>query len=145
MLRKSSFLALAIALASLGTTATTAKAVDLCFSYQGGGSIVAKGFKVPRRNRCTPFNGFQVVGGGGFTGVGCTSADGAQMILSYRLQDDRRGPTGYFEAGTCRIPVSLTPGAGVGGCSGTAISAPGTAVHFVDVATIRLCNIDVPL
>lgn len=146
VLRKSLILMMALALG--GASASTAKAADLCFTYQNGGGIVAKGFRLPRKNKCAPFSGVQlgVTAPGAFSGVGCTSAAGDELILNYTLQDRNGGPAGYFEAGTCRIPVSLVPGSGVGGCSGTAISTPGgVAQHFVDVATIRFCNVDVPL
>jgi hypothetical protein len=61
---------------------------DLCISLNGTDTIVGKSFKVPKKNTCRPFVGFEE--GNGFytasvTGAACVAADGTAMGLNLVL------------------------------------------------------------
>lgn len=58
---------------------------DLCISLNGTDTIVGKNFKVPKKNTCRPFIGFEE--GNGFytatvTGAACVASDGTAMGLN---------------------------------------------------------------
>ena len=58
---------------------------DLCISLNGTDTIVGKSFKVPKKNTCRPFVGFEE--GNGFytatvTGAACVGSDGMAMGLN---------------------------------------------------------------
>jgi hypothetical protein len=61
---------------------------DLCISLNGTDTIVGKNFKVPKKNTCRPFVGFEQ--GNGFytatvTGAACVASDGTAMGLDLVL------------------------------------------------------------
>jgi hypothetical protein len=61
---------------------------DLCISLNGTNTIVGKNFKVPKKNTCRPFVGFEQ--GNGFytatvTGAACVASDGTAMGLDLVL------------------------------------------------------------
>lgn len=142
MLRKVRMLTAALAL--VGASVASSQAVDLCFDYSAGGSVVAKRFKIPTRNKCAPFNGVERVNeGGALTGSGCTNAAGDWLIINYSFHDHRIN-TSYFEAATCRVPLSIQPGGNPGICQGTYLATPGGSGRFNQYAQFYYCNVDVP-
>lgn len=114
---------LLVALALIGISVASAEAVDLCFEYAAGvDTIVGKGFKVPGKNKCAPFNGFQLGSHAGMvTGTGCRNAQGDWLLIHYTYHDhDQTFPQGsYFETGVCRVPLPIEPGGNSGDCAGT--------------------------
>ena len=81
---RTSTLALALVLGLGGLSL----ADDLCISLNGTATIVGKSFKVPKKNTCRPFVGFEQ--GSGFytatvTGAACVASDGTAMGLDLVL------------------------------------------------------------
>jgi hypothetical protein len=113
--------------AALSLVVSTAAHADLCFRYtkSGGGTVVARGAKVPAPNTCITLALYEVDGRygkglqGAATGSLCTDWAGATMIYHYTY-DGCLGPNRYFESATCRlqlrdgnVPTTF------GGCRGT--------------------------
>ena len=64
--------------------AERALAADLCIALNGTETVVGKSFKVPKKNTCRPFVGFEERNGSyaaTVTGDGCVAADGQAMGL----------------------------------------------------------------
>ena len=64
------------------------RADDLCVSLNGTDTIVGKNFRMPKKNTCRPFVGFEQ--GNGFytatvTGAACVGSDGTAMGLNLAL------------------------------------------------------------
>ena len=135
------FLAMALVMAS----APRASA-DMCFHYKnsGGGTLVARGAKLPPANGCQSFALYEREGQplspfthgleGAGTGSLCQDWAGATLVFQYTY-DACLGPTSYFESGTCRLQIqngNLPTTAS--SCRGTYIggSSIGTFAHFND-------------
>jgi len=74
--------------------------------------------------------------------MGCTSANGYDVILQY-TSHDWRSNTGYFETGTCRLIAPLAPDGKNGSCAGTYLTSPGgSPVHFYQLAHFQYCDVD---
>jgi hypothetical protein len=127
---------------------------DLCFHYQksGGGTLVAKGAKLPAPNTCETLPLFETDGGrggaagtkgleGAATGSICTDVAGATVIFHYTY-DGCLGPASYFESATCRLQLQNgNLPTTFGSCRGTANQS-----GFVDdSAILQSCdNVQVP-
>lgn len=146
MLHKSRLLMVALGLVCV--SATSAPALDLCFEYSTGGRSVGKKFKIPPKNQCKPFNGFEDRDYGGLlTGTGCTSATGEVFLLHYSFHDNNTTypQSSYFESGVCRVPLPIEPGGNSGACTGTVLSTPpDNHGRFDDFARFFVCNKAVP-
>jgi hypothetical protein len=128
-------------------TVAPAHAADLCLSipnFFGVTPLVGKGFRVPSRNRCKPFNGF-TLGSSGFpsfvVGTGCTSADGFAFHLAFTAHNTT---TGNPLTGSCSF---ILPGLGAGSCAGTdtvASSVNDEVFAQTSSASGQSCRIDVP-
>src|SRR5262245_54054698 len=70
---------------ALFASAAPARATDLCVQVSNyAGHLVGKGFKVPPKTKCKPFNGFTEPGmlfGAMAVGTGCRTADGSLFRL----------------------------------------------------------------
>src|SRR5437667_11172654 len=89
---------------------------DLCFHYKnsGGGTLVARGAKLPAINTCEPLALYEREGQppspinhgleGAATGSICQDWAGATVIFNYAY-DACMGPNSYFESGTCRLQL----------------------------------------
>jgi hypothetical protein len=78
---RSSTLVVALVLGLVGHSL----ADDLCVSLNGTDTIVGKNFKVPKKNTCKPFIGFEQRGGfytATVTGAACVASDGTAMGLN---------------------------------------------------------------
>ena len=132
---------------------------DMCMVLSGGGgTAVAKGFKleipaIPQQNTCQPFSGFEDGGAGGaFTGTGCVDANGGQLIVHYSYHNafPLRGRfSSYFESGFCRFTLAnsikdKSPGL----CRGTVVTSPdngyGRAAGFHATGQLFACDVNVP-
>lgn len=133
----------ALLVLALATFGTAAHAKDLCLTYSGGGTIVAKRFKAPRANRCVAVQGFERRANGAVvTGTACTSANGSTLQLSYSGHD-WAGASSYFETATCHIGLPVTvPQAAT--CTGTFISTPGGSGRFNQTTAVEPCDANVP-
>lgn len=139
--RRTLILALGFVLATVAMT----RAADLCLTipnFFGQTPLVGKGFQVPPKNKCKPFNGFTRGGFSSFVvGTGCTSADGFAFHLSFTAHNTASGDslTGY-----CGF---ILPGLGVGSCVGKeAIAAPLDNELFStsSSASGQPCTVNVP-
>lgn len=70
-------------------SACVAWAGDLCIDASGGQPpflenpiIIGRSFKLPKKNKCKPFNGVVVGFRSAVTGTACASADGTQVTMS---------------------------------------------------------------
>ena len=89
---------------------------DMCFHYKnsGGGTLVAKGAKLPPVNTCEPLALYEREGQppspfthgleGAATGSICQDWAGATVVFHYTY-DACMGPDSYFESGTCRFKL----------------------------------------
>jgi hypothetical protein len=145
MLRKDPRLVLALALVLV--TVVPVQARDLCLTipnFFGVAPLVGKGFRVPPRNRCKPFNGFTTAQAGLPTfvvGTGCTSADGFAFHLAFTAHTTT---TGNPVTGYCGF---ILPGLGAGSCVGTdaVASAPSDELFAqTSSASGQACTVDVP-
>ena len=138
---------LILVLALVLATAAAVQARDLCLTipnFFGAVPLVGKGFRVPPRNRCKPFNGFTQGGSGIPTfvaGTGCTSADGFAFHLAFTAHSTTSGNplTGY-----CAF---ILPGLGAGSCVGTetvASSVNDEIFSQTSSTSGQPCTIDVP-
>ena len=78
--------ALIAATAAFLATCTTASFADMCFRYQktGGGTLVAKGAKLPAVNTCEPLPMFESGGlAGAATGSICRDINDFTVIFHY--------------------------------------------------------------
>lgn len=143
MLRTGRILMTALGFLCLGLT--SARAADLCLSYDGGGGIiVGKAFRIPSPNKCKPFHGFEVGGLEGMvTGTGCTTSNGGSFILHYSYNNYFAYNGGnYAEGGTCNFQFHNDPIPSSGICRGTVVT--GSVGGFVQGASLFACNEDVP-
>jgi hypothetical protein len=104
-------------------------AADFCIHSTPVGLLVGKGFLVPPKNKCKPFNGF---GNGGMAvGTGCTTADGSIFRLQFVIH---RATENFTESGSCnfRLPLSCSD-IDRCNCWGTAI--------FPDLSSVTLHQI----
>jgi hypothetical protein len=93
--------------AALGLVAASSPGfgADICFHYlgTGGGTLVAKGAKLPAPNTCETlalFEKLQTGHEGAATGSICMDVNGATALFHYTYD----GCTGYyFESATCRL------------------------------------------
>jgi hypothetical protein len=97
------------------TTSAPAEA-DMCFHYKVslGGTLVARGAKLPAANTCDSFALYEREGQplnpathgleGAGTGSICQDVAGATVVFQYTY-DGCLGPTSYFESGTCRLKL----------------------------------------
>jgi hypothetical protein len=131
-----------MALGVVAMSAAGAHARDVCIDFSGGGTIVLKGFRVPGRNKCAAFGGFENRNGGAaLSGSGCTNATGTGLVVHYSAHD-RYINFFYSESGNCRVPLPLD---NYGTCSGTYTSLPnGSPTGFFQYGTFRYCDVDVP-
>ena len=149
---------LLIALGLACAWAANAKA-DMCMVLSGGGgTAVAKGFKleipaIPQQNTCQPFSGFEKDGqGGAFTGTGCVDMNGGQLIVHYSYHNAfplRGGFSSYFESGFCRFTLANSiKDKSSGLCRGTVVTSPdsgfGRVAGFHTDGQIFACDVDVP-
>ena len=80
---------------------------DMCFRYQtsGGGTLVAKGAKLPAVNTCEPLAMFENGGlAGAATGSICVDINDFTVLFHYTY-DACIGPGNYFESATCRLQI----------------------------------------
>ncbi len=79
-------LSLTVGLCAVGLllTSVASQAADYCVTFPGF-VIVGKGFKVPPKGNCKPWNGFSAQSGHNSpsNGTGCTSSDGSQLNLMF--------------------------------------------------------------
>lgn len=104
MFRKSLLLIGTLGLVATGSPDARA---DLCFRYQttGGGTLVARGAKLPAVNTCAPLAMFESGGlGGAATGSICVDINDFTIIFHYTY-DACIGPGNYFESATCRLQM----------------------------------------
>jgi hypothetical protein len=136
-----STLFLSAAAITLSVVTLSGAKADLCFRYgTGGGTLVAKGAKLPAQNTCDPL-GLVEVGlggrGGAATGSICRDQTDGRTIIFHYNYDACVGPGSYFESATCRLQLNNAndlPTAS-GGCRGTYGGGP-----FVDdTPVIDLC------
>jgi hypothetical protein len=135
-----------MALTLLAATATSARAVDLCWDYSNGGSMVAKDFRPPAKDKCKPFIGVERTSqGAGFSGMACTSDSGYNMIVHYTLHSGSWNQNvKYFEAGTCRVLLPIGPNSEHAQCYGSYSSAPDSVGKFYQHARFYFCDSPVP-
>jgi hypothetical protein len=143
LLRKgrTSILALGLVLAFVAA----AQAKDLCLSipnFFGQAPLVGKGFQVPPKNKCKPFNGFTQGSFSSFVaGTGCTSADGFAFHLAFTAHNTASGDT---LTGYCGF---ILPGLGAGSCVGTEAIAALLADELFSTtssASGQSCIVNVP-
>ena len=142
---------LILALGFVFATVATTRASDLCLNIESMFGIpiplAGKGFRVPPKNRCKPFNGFT---SGSFStfvvGTGCTSADGFAFHLSFTAHNT--GAESSFlpstVAGYCGF---ILPGLGAGSCRGTASfanEANDELFSWSSAASGQSCTVNVP-
>jgi|SRR6266568_1003209 hypothetical protein len=104
MLRKGLLLIAALGLIIASQSGARA---DMCFRYQvtGGGTLVAKGAKLPAVNTCEPLAMFENGGlAGAATGSICRDINDFTIIFHYTY-DACIGPGSYFESATCRLQI----------------------------------------
>jgi len=89
MFRRSIPVAAVLLLSFVVLLPVRARAADTCFTDSASLTLVAKGFKLPSRNKCTPVQG-QVYSFANasmepwvFTGAACTNAAGNMLRLNY--------------------------------------------------------------
>jgi hypothetical protein len=89
---------LGIAAAGLFLAPALSSATDYCITFPVSGFVVVgRGFAVPAKGQCKPWNGFSAQGGinSPSTGVGCTSSDGSHFNLTF-ITTFPQGPTATF-------------------------------------------------
>ena len=121
MLGKSAILAVALALGAVH--AATADAAGMCFRYADSDTFTVKSPRVPRRNKCAPFNGVEISApGAALSGMSCTSADGETLVVHFTVHDFSPTPRSRFDSATCRFQLPLPAyGPQQGECSGMMI------------------------
>src|SRR5215510_1805269 len=107
------------AVLALAGSASLAQAADLCVqvhlpmgTFQG--HLVGKGFKVPSKNKCKPFNGFMEPGhhfGAMAVGTGCTKADGSLFRLHVTTH---AADSSVTRSWACNF---VLPGMSIGNCA----------------------------
>jgi hypothetical protein len=134
-----------LALGLVLATVATAPAKDLCLSipnFFGQAPLVGKGFQVPPKNKCKPFNGFTQGSFSSFVaGAGCTSADGFAFHLSFTAHNTVSGDT---ITGYCGF---ILPGLGAGSCVGTEAIAALLADELFSTSSAasgQPCTVNVP-
>jgi hypothetical protein len=136
MLRKD---LLAAVLGLVVTCAPIAKA-DICFRYQktSGGTLVAKGAKLPAVNTCEPMALFESGGlAGAATGSICRDINDFTLVFHYTY-DSCIGPDSYSESATCRLQIQNGNLPTVSStCRGT---ANGTGFFEIDDAVMEFCG-----
>jgi hypothetical protein len=111
---------------------------DLCFRYQltGGGTLVARGAKLPAVDTCEPLAMFENGGYfGAATGTICRDINDFTVIFQYTYDGCT---TDYFESGICRLQIqngSLPTVSST--CRGTL--AGGTFFHETNDGIIEVC------
>jgi hypothetical protein len=124
-------------IASLGLICVNAASAsaDMCFRYEsGGGTLIAKGGKLPAANTCEPLGFFE---NGGLWGAatGSICYDGQSSAILHYTYD---GCTGhYFESATCKfqttrgsLPTTFSS------CRGTA----NQAAFYDETAKLEFCD-----
>jgi hypothetical protein len=133
--------ALIAATAAFLATCTTASYADMCFRYQktGGGTLVAKGAKLPAVNTCEPLPMFEFGGlAGAATGSICRDINDFTIVFHYTY-DACIGPGHYFESATCRLQIQNGDLPTVSStCRGTL--ADGSGFFEVDDAKLEYCD-----
>lgn len=132
-------------LALVATSASSARAVDMCMAYTGGGGLAFKRFKAPRKNTCAPLQAFEpATKGAGVSATACTTSSGRWMILHYSSHN-WEGDAEYSESATCRVllPIPATSGP-LGRCDGSFSTSPGGQGGFAQSAVFQLCTADIP-
>ena len=126
-------------------SAGTAQAKDLCLAVPGiaSGVIVGKGFKSPGKNQCKPFNGFESNGTHFVAGVGCRSADGDLLRLSFTMyasSSSLPNPMTVF----CGIPHPDLTGGTCLAIGGTPSNTADELFEGTSSASAEACTVDVP-
>jgi hypothetical protein len=114
---------------------------DMCFRYQktGGGTLVAKGQRLPAVNTCAPLAMFEHGGlAGAATGSICRDIADFTIIFHYTY-DACIGPGHYFESATCRLQIQNGDLPTVSStCRGTL--AGGSGFFEIDDAVLEYCD-----
>jgi hypothetical protein len=112
---------------------------DLCFRYQttGGGTLVARGAKLPAVNTCEPLAMFEQGGyGGAATGTICRDIADFTIIFQYTYDGCLHD---YFESGICRLQIQNGNLPTVSStCRGTL--AGGASFHEIDDGILEVCD-----
>jgi hypothetical protein len=136
MLRKGLLLVTALGLVIVSSPVARA---DMCFSYKksGGGTLVAKGAKLPATNTCETLALFESGGQGG-AATGSICMDNATFTIIFHYTYD--GCTAnYFESATCALQIQNGNLPTVSSsCRGTANGSP---FQEVNDAVLEPCEV----
>jgi hypothetical protein len=112
---------------------------DLCFRYQttGGGTLVARGARLPAVDTCEPLAMFEFGGYmGAATGTICRSSLDDTVIFQYTYDGCI---TDYFESGICSLGIQNGSLPTVSSeCRGTL--AGGTPFHETNDGKVEVCS-----
>jgi len=108
---------------------------DLCLTVPQG-TYVGRGFNVPRRNKCRSFIGFRRGSRDGVSGVGCTTADGSRLSLSYT----RSGEPANREIGSVDLLLPQLTGS----VTYHFIFGTGVTLQSGPASAVRCRNDDIP-